>query len=159
MQTNGWLFDLYPLGDRMVLWFITATGERLRLEDDFPYCLYLGGPQARLRALARALGQQGWVRRPIRPGARTSGPARRSRWWPWRSAYGLLPRLRHWLGALPARWTATTATWIWPPTTCTARRSLPCGWYDLEAQGGRLLRLNPLEDAFAGSFPCRPSPP
>ena len=53
MQTTGWLFDLYPLGDRMVLWFITASGQRLRLTDDFPYCLYLGGPQARLRSLAR----------------------------------------------------------------------------------------------------------
>ena len=63
MQTTGWLFDLYPLGDRMVLWFITASGQRLRLEDDFPYCLYLGGPQARLQPLARALGQKGWLRR------------------------------------------------------------------------------------------------
>jgi hypothetical protein len=36
MKTLGWLFDLYPLGDRMVLWFITNAGERLRLEDDFP---------------------------------------------------------------------------------------------------------------------------
>jgi hypothetical protein len=42
MKTTGWLFDLYPLGDHMVLWFITETGARLRLEDDFPYCLYLG---------------------------------------------------------------------------------------------------------------------
>ena len=50
METNGWLFDLYPLGDRLVLWFITEAGKRLRLEDDFPYCVYLGGPPARLRA-------------------------------------------------------------------------------------------------------------
>ena len=55
METNGWLFDLYPLGDRLVLWFITEAGERLRLEDDFPYCVYLGGPQARLRAIAQDL--------------------------------------------------------------------------------------------------------
>ena len=49
LQTNGWLFDLYPLGDRLVLWFITDAGQRLRLEDDFPYCIYLGGPPARLQ--------------------------------------------------------------------------------------------------------------
>ena len=62
MKTLGWLFDLYPLGDRMVLWFITAAGERLRLEDDFSYCIYLEGAQARLNALARELVGRGWLR-------------------------------------------------------------------------------------------------
>ncbi len=102
MKTTGWLFDLYPLDDRMVLWFITETGQRLRLEDDFPYCLYLGGPQARLQSLARALGQKGWLRRAY--------PHRGRDLWTGREipvvalevkAYGLLPRVRQWLGTLP----------------------------------------------------------
>jgi hypothetical protein len=104
MKTIGWLFDLYPLGDRMVLWFITAAGERLRLEDDFPYCLYLGGPQGRLRYLARALGQKGWLRRAY--------PSRGQDLWSGREipvvalevkAYGFLPKVRQWLGALPGK--------------------------------------------------------
>ena len=70
MQTIGWLFDLYPLNDRMVLWFITESGQRLRLTDDFPYCLYLGGPPARLQSLARALGQKGLAA----PGLSIPGP-------------------------------------------------------------------------------------
>ena len=86
MQTTGWLFDLYPLHDRMVLWFITEGGQRLRLEDDFPYCLYLGGPQARLRFPGPDLGPEGLAA----PGLSVPGPGfvdrtRRSRWWPWRS--------------------------------------------------------------------------
>ena len=75
----------------------------MRLEDDFPYCLYLGGPQARLRSLARALGQKGWLRRAY--------PARGRDLWTGREipvvalevkAYGFLPRVRQWLGTLPA---------------------------------------------------------
>ncbi len=86
MQTNGWLFDLYPLGDRLVLWFITDAGQRLRLEDDFPYCVYLGGPQARFGAISSHPAKSG-LGAPllIRPGAGTCGPARRCRCWPWRS--------------------------------------------------------------------------
>ena len=103
MKTTGWLFDLYPLGDRMVLWFITESGQRLRLEDNFPYCLYLGGPQARLKSLARGLGQKGWLRRAY--------PGRGRDLWTGREipvvalevkAYGFLPRVRQWLGTLPA---------------------------------------------------------
>ncbi|MDP2046109.1 MAG: hypothetical protein Q8L00_07860, partial [Deltaproteobacteria bacterium] len=102
MQTTGWLFDLYPLNDRMVLWFITASGQRLRLTDDFPYRLYLGGPQARLRSLARELGQKGWLRRAYLSRGRDL--------WTGREipvvalevkAYGFLPRVRQWLGTLP----------------------------------------------------------
>ena len=63
METTGWLFDLYPLHDRMVLWFITAAGERLRLEDEFPYVVYLGGQEARLRSLARTWKNRAWLRR------------------------------------------------------------------------------------------------
>ena len=43
METVGWLFDVYPLGDRVVLWFLTPEGEARRLEDVFPYTVYLGG--------------------------------------------------------------------------------------------------------------------
>ncbi len=156
MQTNGWLFDLYPLGDRLVLWFITDAGQRLRLEDDFPYSIYLGGPPARLSALARTLQSRGWVRRAY--------PARGRDLWTGEEmavlalevrSYGLLYRLKNWLGALPAGVECYNCDLDVASYYLYVRRLFPCAWYHLEAQGSRLLRLEPLEEAFALEF----SPP
>ena len=156
MQTNGWLFDLYPLGDRLVLWFITDAGQRLRLEDDFPYSVYLGGPPARLSALARTLQSRGWVRRAY--------PARGRDLWTGEEmavlalevrSYGLLYRLKNWLGALPAGVECYNCDLDVAAYYLYVRRLFPCAWYHLEAQGSRLLRLEPLEEAFALEF----SPP
>ncbi len=157
MKTTGWLFDLYPLGDRMVLWFITATGERLRLEDDFPYRLYLGGPQARVRSLARALGQKGWLRRAY--------PSRAQDLWTGREipvvalevkAYAFLPRVRRWLGALPAEVACYNCDLDIAATYLYTRGYWPCAWYEVEAEDGRLLRLGLREDAFAVEFSVPP---
>jgi hypothetical protein len=157
MKTLGWLFDIYPLTDHMVLWFITAAGERLRLEDDFPYCLYLGGPQARLRSVARGLGQKGWLRRAY--------PSQGQDLWTGREipvvalevkAYALLPRLRKYLGAL-----AGEVAWYNCDLDLAAyylyvRRVWPCGWYEVEAEDGRLLHLEAQEDPFALEFATPP---
>ncbi|MGO9395359.1 MAG: DNA polymerase domain-containing protein, partial [Desulfobaccales bacterium] len=157
METNGWLFDLYPLGNRLVLWFITDSGERLRLVDDFPYCFYLGGPPARLSAIARTLQGRGWLSR--------SYPARGRDLWTGEEipvlalearAYSLLFRLRHWLGTLPAEVACYNCDLDVASYYLYARRLYPCAWYHLEAgEGRRLRRLDPLEDAFALEF----SPP
>ncbi len=156
MQTNGWLFDLYPLGDRLVLWFITEAGQRLRLEDEFPYHIYLGGPQARLASIVRTLESRGWVRR--------SYPARGRDLWSGEEipvlalevrAYGLLFRLRNWLGALPGEVACYNCDLDVATYYLYARRLFPCAWYRVEAQGGRLVQLKPLEEAFALEF----SPP
>jgi DNA polymerase-2 len=153
MKTIGWLFDLYPLGDRMVLWFITVAGRRLRLEDDFPYCLYLGGPQGRLRYLAQALGRKGWLRRAY--------PSRGRDLWSGREipvvalevkAYGFLPRVRTWLGALPGEVAGYNCDLDIAAYYLYARGYWPCAWYEVEAEDGRLLHLDPLEDAFAVEF-------
>ena len=157
MQTTGWLFDLYPLSDRMVLWFITASGQRLRLTDDFPYCLYLGGPQARLQSLARALGQKGWLRRAYRSRGRDL--------WTGREipvvalevkAYGFLPRVRQWLGTLPAEVAAYNCDLDIAAAYLYTRGYWPCVWYEVEAEDGRLLHLDPMEDAFAVEFSAPP---
>jgi len=157
MKTTGWLFDLYPLGDRMVLWFIAATGARLRLEDDFPYRLYLGGPQARLRSLARALGRQGWLRRAY--------PSRGRDLWTGREvpvtalevkAYGFLPLVRKWLGALPGEVAGYNCDLDIAAYYLYVRRYWPCAWYEVEAADGRLLHLEPLEDPFALEFAAPP---
>ena len=149
MKTTGWLFDLYPLGDRMVLWFITSAGERLRLEDDFPYCLYLGGPQRRTRDVARTLGQKGWLRRAY--------PTRGQDLWSGQDipvvaleikAYDFLPRVRQWLGTLPAEMAAFNCDLDVASYYLYSRRVWPCAWYEVEAQDGRLRHLAPQEDAF-----------
>ena len=157
METNGWLFDLYPLGDRLVLWFITEAGARLRLEDEFPYCLYLGGPRGRLAAIARSLERRGWLSRVY--------PARGRDLWTGEEipvlalevrAYGLLPPLRHWLGSCSAGVACYNCDLDVASYYLYARRLYPCAWYHLEAgEGGRLRRLDPLEEAFALEF----SPP
>ncbi|MHB9075395.1 MAG: DNA polymerase domain-containing protein [Desulfobaccales bacterium] len=157
MKTFGWLFDLYPLGDRMVLWFITCSGERLRLEDDFPYCLYLGGAQARLRSLARGLGQRGWLRRAY--------PSQGQDLWTGRvipvlalelKAYGFLPRLRKYLGALTGEVACYNCDLDIAAYYLYVRRYWPCAWYEVEAKDGRLLHLEAQEDPFAVEFAVPP---
>ncbi|MFH1596751.1 MAG: DNA polymerase domain-containing protein, partial [Pseudomonadota bacterium] len=157
METVGWLFDLYPLGDRMVLWFITDAGLRLRLEDDFPYCVYVGGAPNRLRALGRVAGSRGWVRRTY--------PARGRDFWSGDeipvlalelASYGVLPRLRNWLGALPEGISCYNCDLDIASYYLYKRRIWPCAWYGLELDQGRLLRLTPREEAFALEFSTPP---
>ncbi|MFA4902535.1 MAG: DNA polymerase domain-containing protein [Desulfobaccales bacterium] len=157
MKTLGWLFDLYPLRDRMVLWFITCSGERLRLEDDFPYCLYLGGPQARLRSLARGLGQRGWLRRAY--------PSQGQDLWTGREipvvalevkAYDFLPRLRKYLGALTGEVACYNCDIDIAAYYLYVRRYWPCAWYEVEAKDGRVLHLEAQEDPFAVEFDVPP---
>lgn len=153
METLGWLFDLYPLNDRMVLWFITAAGERLRLEDDFTYCVYLGGPEARLKALARAWGSRGWVRRAYSTRGRDL--------WSGKEipvlalelkSYTHLPRLRNWLGAQKEGLAGYNCDLDLAAYYLYRRKLWPCAWYGLEAGDGRLLSLSPLEEQFALEF-------
>jgi DNA polymerase-2 len=157
MQTTGWLFDLYPLGDRMVLWFITAAGERLRVEDGFPYCVYLGGPEVRTLALARAARNRGWVRRFY--------PHRGLDLWSGKEmpvlalelrAYAYLSRLRAWLGALPEGISCYNCDLDVSCYYLYTRRLHPCAWYGLDAANGRLRCLVPREEAFALEFSAPP---
>ncbi len=70
-------------------------------------------------------------------------------------SYGLLYRLKNWLGALPAGVECYNCDLDVATYYLYVRRLFPCAWYHLEAQGGRLVRLEPLEEAFALEF----SPP
>ena len=75
---EGWLFDLYPRGALMVLWFITVGGERLRLTRPFAPSFYVAEePDPRtpgeLRALAHAAARL--------PGVEVRGMTRRSDFW------------------------------------------------------------------------------
>ena len=159
MKTTGWLFDLYPLGDRMVLWFITATGTGCGWRMIFPTVSIWAGPR-RGSVPGPGPGRRGGCAGPIRRGAGIYGPAGRSRWWPWRS------RLTPCCPGCGSGWGRSrrevacyncdldiAAAYLY------SRRYWPCAWYEVEAEDGRLLRLGPREDAFAWSFPCRPWPP
>ncbi|MEW6386638.1 MAG: DNA polymerase domain-containing protein [Thermodesulfobacteriota bacterium] len=155
METTGWLFDLYPHRSRMVLWFITPQGGRLRLEDDFPYRVYVGGHPARLHRLVRAGRARRWLRRvyPV-PGRDLQGQEFPALALELRS-YEDLPRLRAWLGTQEglAGYNCdldVAAYYLY------RKRVWPCAWYDLEAQDGRLLALRPREEQFALEFSLPP---
>ncbi|MDD2903752.1 MAG: DNA polymerase domain-containing protein [Syntrophales bacterium] len=156
MKTTGWLFDLYPLNDRMVLWFITDEGQRLRLEDEFPYVVYLGGPEARLRNLAQVWEKGRWARRVYFSRGRElwSGeeiPVLALEL----KSYAHLSRLRGWLGAQKEGLTGYNCDLDLAAYYFYRRKLWPCAWYDLEIKAGRLCRILPLEEQFAVEF----SPP
>ena len=71
-------------------------------------------------------------------------------------AYGFLFRLRNWLGALPGEVACYNCDLDVATYYLYARRLFPCAWYRLEAQGGRLVQLEPLEEAFALEFSLPP---
>ncbi|MBM4295796.1 MAG: hypothetical protein FJ126_12965 [Deltaproteobacteria bacterium] len=157
MQTTGWLFDVYPLQDRMVLWFITAAGERLRVEDGFPYRVYLGGEPGRVRSLAREAGRRGWVKRHY--------PHRGRNLWSGEeipvvalelASYAHLSRLRGWFGGLKDELAVFNADLDISAYYLYSRRLHPCAWYDLEAREGRLAAITLLEDPFAVEFALPP---
>jgi DNA polymerase-2 len=51
----GWLFDAYPAGDGMTIWFIDNHGRSHALRDRFTPCFYVRGPQEELRAVCQML--------------------------------------------------------------------------------------------------------
>ncbi len=58
-ELYGWLLDLFEdREDGLVLYFISKSGERLRLRYDFPITFYALGTDERLRALWRFLARQ-----------------------------------------------------------------------------------------------------
>ncbi len=59
MEANGWLLDVYPLHDRMVLWIRTAEGKLLRLEDRYSFPLYSTGPREVLKLLGERAVEDG----------------------------------------------------------------------------------------------------
>lgn len=150
MQTTGWLFDLYPLGDRMGLWFMTPEGKRLRVEDGFPYGVHLSGSRDRLERLAQAFRSRGWITRVY--------PARGRDLWSGveldvltleLTAYRYLPRLQAWLGKLKGELACYNCDLDVSAYYLYSRRIFPCAWYDLEIEAGRLLAIHPREDPFS----------
>ncbi len=59
METEGWLLDVYPLHDRMILWVRAVNGKLLRLEDPFRFLIYARGKRRILEGLAEMAVQKG----------------------------------------------------------------------------------------------------
>ena len=55
----GWLLDVYPLHDRMILWVRTEEGKLLRLEDPFRFPIYAIGKRRVLSRMAEVAVQKG----------------------------------------------------------------------------------------------------
>ncbi len=150
METVGWLFDVYPLGDRLALWFITPEGERLRVEDDFPYRVYLGGTAARLASLAKGLQSRRWIRRSYRTHGRDLWSGGEIQVLALElTAYAFLPRLQAWLGELKEELACYNCDLDVSAYYLYSRDLRPCTWYDLEIDSGRLLAVQSREEPFA----------
>ncbi len=60
-SVSGWLLDLYPLRDRMILWFITSKGDKVRLTDEYCPRIYVRGTHMLQHELERDLRECDWV--------------------------------------------------------------------------------------------------
>ncbi|MGI0005975.1 MAG: DNA polymerase domain-containing protein, partial [Nitrososphaera sp.] len=63
MTARGWLFDIYPLGDRMVFWIKQESGQTIRLEDAWTHCIYVAADaRSDLQAVLRDSASMGFVK-------------------------------------------------------------------------------------------------
>src|SRR5208337_1431673 len=63
LMLSGWILDLYPCPEGMVLWLVGPEGISRRLLDrSFTPCFYVHGPESRLAPLAQALAARAAVR-------------------------------------------------------------------------------------------------
>ena len=58
MEITGWLLDIYPLHDRVILWIRTDAGNIIRLEDFFRFSIYAAGRRGFLERMAEAAVQK-----------------------------------------------------------------------------------------------------
>jgi len=61
METEGWLFDVYPWQSTMVLWIYGDDGGMLRLEDHYRHHIYARGRREDLEGLLGFLRKRGFL--------------------------------------------------------------------------------------------------
>jgi DNA polymerase II len=150
MNIVAWLFDLYPLGDRMVLWFLTPEGEALRLEDAFPYTVYVGGKRDQVHRAAQALEGRRWLTRAYPTSGLDLGSGEETPVWALElKTYGHLPRLRAWLGKQEGVLDGYNCDLEVAAYYLYRQGMWPSAWYDLSAREGSLVSLAPREEQFA----------
>ncbi len=59
---QGWIFDAYPKGDKMVVWLKRPDGSMVSLEDDWRHSIFAGGEKSKLQELAKNKDIAGFVR-------------------------------------------------------------------------------------------------
>jgi DNA polymerase elongation subunit (family B) len=63
MTVSGWLFDAYPIGDKMILWIKTTDGKTVRLQDEWSSSIYVAADDAaRLQTLAKNKAVQHYIK-------------------------------------------------------------------------------------------------
>ncbi len=150
MHSIAWLFDLYHLGDRMVLWFLTPEGEALRLTDAFPYTVYVGGRPEQVRRAAQALEGRRWLTRAYPASGRDLGSGEEVPVWALElKTYGHLTQLRAWLGNHDGVLEAYNCDLDAAAYYLYCKGIWPSAWYDLETREGKLAALAPREEQFA----------
>ena len=63
---DGWIFDVYPVDQDMVVWVIDTEGRPHCLRDSFTPAFFVGGDPGELLAVAHFLIDQGWSVKPSR---------------------------------------------------------------------------------------------
>jgi len=154
---EGWLFDAYPRGGEMVVWFLTPDGEAIRAAEEYRMAFYLSGDAEEVARCAAKLAESGdaeplgWTER---NDIWTGGPRpvfamRTLRIETWKRALMKhakeFPELS-WYNAdlLPAQ------VWFYE------RGAFPLAWCAAEARDGRLVSLDVRDDLWARECPAPP---
>ena len=156
METTGWLFDLYPLNDRMVLWFIARAGDGCGWWISFSIVFIWGGRGAGSGS-GPGLGKGGLGA----AGLSNPGPGIVER----REIPVLALELKlmptcpgsggGW-GARKRAWPPTTATWTRRPTTFIAAGSGPAPGTTWRPGTGGCATSPPGRSVRPGAVPAAP---
>ena len=153
MDLTGWLLDVYPLHDRMVLWIRTDRGETLRLEDPFRVPIYASGKRSTLNRLAEAAVRRGfaadyaWTEKTeLRSGKVVEVLALRV------GDYDRLPRFLHRLPALEETVSFFNCDLPLGQYYLYSRGVFPLGRCAAECAGGKLLNIQPLESPWNEAY-------
>jgi DNA polymerase-2 len=153
MEATGWLLDVYPLHDRMVLWVRTCEGRLLRLEDPFLFPIYAAGERGMMERLAEAAVQKGF--------ARSSSRQRRKELWRGEeievlaleiSAYDRLPRLLRKLPFLEDTVTFFNCDIPLSQHYLYSRGLFPLGRCGVEFEGDALREIRALESPWEREY-------
>jgi DNA polymerase-2 len=142
METEGWVFDVYPWQSTMVLWIYGDDGGMLRLEDSYRHHIYARGRRDDLERLLGRLGK-GW---PLLGFGRT----RKQDFWSGQEVdvldlemgnYGHMPGLFRLLAAFEDRVTFYNCDIPLAQSYLYEKGLFPTGRCWVEHEDGRVLRI------------------
>jgi DNA polymerase-2 len=153
MDLTGWLLDVYPLHDRMILWIRTDRGETLRLEDPFRVPIYASGKRSTLNRLAEAAVRRGFAaecswteKKELLSGKEIEVLALKI------GDYDRLPRFLRRLPALEETVSFFNCDLPLGQYYLYSRGVFPLGRCAAECAGGKLLNIQPLESPWNEAY-------